>query len=248
MSTLVQVAGGIVLDDSAAAAFLTAQRDCRRAGLDLFVYRPVGGLRTVEQIKQMQAAYDLPRGSSARARALAEWGMDPNSRARPITSSPHVSGLAMDVGGSGFAWLVANGDRYGLRRTLVAQGDFPHFQYFPGTEKVRLDVTSLDGFAGGDASTLDPEKKVTDMNNIDALVMYTGNGRVVAYAPGWKHTFASADEYNVWRGVIVAQNDKYAGLPGWTARVVPPELSSANIVGVDGTAIRVLDAMYLGRA
>lgn len=138
--------GGVVLElaDDAAAALLTAARAYqadKRVDLkgDLAVL-PVGCKRTAAQVAEMQLAFD-----HRDVALLRKYNMDTASRARPSSTSPHLSGYCVDISNNGFlAWLVVNGARYGLKRTLVAANDLRHFQYFPGTATAALDVRTLD--------------------------------------------------------------------------------------------------------
>lgn len=139
----------IELDDHAAAALLTAVRDYeaeRHTSLHGdYVAAPVGGTRTMAEVLEMRAAWRAPRNSTLwQTIGRDKYNMDPASKAIPSLTSPHLYGLCMDISDNNFlAWLVANGTRYGLRRTLVAEHDLRHFQYFPGTATAALDVTSL---------------------------------------------------------------------------------------------------------
>jgi len=142
----------IELEDGTAAAILTAARDFQaETGIDLngdLIAVPAGGLRPDAWIIEMQWAFDHRHDTGAnKAKSLAlysHYNMDTASNARPFLGSLHRTGFALDVADSRFlAWLILNGHRYGLRRTLVAENDLRHFQYFPGTATVALDITSL---------------------------------------------------------------------------------------------------------
>jgi hypothetical protein len=146
----------IELEDAPGAAILTAARDFQaETGIDLkgdLVAVPAGGLRPEPWIVEMQWAFDHRHDAGAnKAKSLAlyvHYNMDEASNARPVLTSPHRYGFCVDIADSRFlAWLIINGHRYGLRRTLVAENDLRHFQFFPGTATAALDVTSLDGGA-----------------------------------------------------------------------------------------------------
>jgi len=137
-------AADIYLEADAAAAFLTANAAyVRETGrVPAQVFEPVGGLRTVAQVKAMQVAFDTRNFAQ-----MALYNMSTTSRARPSLSSPHLSGECVDVAAADFQWWIDNAGRFGLRRTLVDADDPRHFQYFPGTATAALNVTSLDGDA-----------------------------------------------------------------------------------------------------
>lgn len=148
----------VELEAQTAAAVFTAARDFQReTSVNLkgdLAAVPAGGLRPVAWIVEMQWGFDHRHDTGAnKTKSLAiyaHYNMDPKSNARPVTNSPHALGFCIDIANTAFLnWLIANGARYGLRRTLVAENDLRHFQFFPGTATAALDVTSL----SGDAST-----------------------------------------------------------------------------------------------
>lgn len=138
----------IYLEAGTAAAYLTAARDYHTATgrTDAGIVEPLGGLRTAAQIAEMQWAFDH-RGTAQSAALYQKYNMDPNSHARPATSSTHFLGICVDVASTFFLdWMITNGARYGLKRTIPGPpwNDIRHFQFFPGTATAALNVTSLD--------------------------------------------------------------------------------------------------------
>jgi len=133
-----------------AAALFTARRDYRAetGRHDADLAEPAGAKRSIEQVRAMRAAF------LARDLATMEfYNMSTTSTAPPSLTSPHLTGYSFDVASDAFQkWLVVNHARYGVRQTLVKENDPRHWQFFPGTATVALDVTSLDNGAAAPES------------------------------------------------------------------------------------------------
>lgn len=216
MTTLVQTGtwpgwpGGVqmFLADDAAAAILTAARDYQAAtqrnlGGDIAVL-PVGCLRTTAEVAEMQWAFDHRHdggANGARSAALyAHYNMDRASNARPSSTSPHLTGYCVDIADSGFlAWLIVNGARYGLRRTLVAENDVRHFQFFPGAETVALDVTSLNT-PKADPPPTRKKNKMTSLYNVGGSATVALAGDSPGTPANWLET-SSASLIASWEEV-----------------------------------------------
>jgi hypothetical protein len=97
------------------AAFERARSDAADAGYDLTI---TDGFRTAEEQAALLEAEVVERGSLAEA----VWWVFPPER------SMHVQGLAIDVGdGPAAEWLVEQGARFGLCRTL--SWEWWHFEW-----------------------------------------------------------------------------------------------------------------------
>lgn len=151
----------IELRQDTAAAILTAVRDYEKeSGRNLhgdYLVAPLGGLRTVAQVTEMQHGFDLHKAGLPGWQPIYEkYNMDESSKARPAMNT-HTLGICADISDSGFrAWLKGadpqrptknRAARYGLVFTLSPPlstlNDLDHCQFFPGTNTVALDVTGL---------------------------------------------------------------------------------------------------------
>ena len=217
MTTLVQhgswpgwANADIYLRDDAAAAYLTAQAAYRAetGRADGEIAEPVGGIRTVDQVKQMQVAFD-----SRNPTQMAYWNLDPSSKARPGLDSPHISGLCADIYAADFQWWIDNAARFGFRRTLVGSGDLHHFQFFPGTATAALNVTSIDGTSSPTLQPKDPGMQITsirdtaDTNRIVGYALATENGTAAfgATINVGGAEFKGGDMLNLFRRLIAAR-------------------------------------------
>lgn len=169
------------------------------------------------------------------------WALrDGQSPAAVPGTSNHGWGVAADFGGGvasyGTAqknWMNANAPSYGWEPT----GDS-----FSPREAWHFDYTSPWSGDSNPTPTYLPQEEDEDMyarRSNGEVAIFGASYRSVKGGGTGRHVFASPDEYNAWRSLVISHNTT---VDASSKRPVPPELN--KVMNVDDLGWGVLNAIY----